>query len=102
MIDENAIAETTAWFVDVYACYDLLEAARAQNLLESHGIRCRLIDRASTALPFTIGKFGEKRLSVVHAEVIQAKRLLGKAIQDGYLSARGNFCGARVDLPELS
>lgn len=94
--------EQTPRFVDVYACYDQLEAARAQNLLESNGIRCRLIDRASTAIPLTIGKFGEKRISVPHESVIRAKQLLAAAIRDHYLSASGNFCGARVDLKEPS
>jgi len=81
--------------MDIYACYDLLEALRAQNLLESYGISCRLRDLSSSALPLTIGKFGERRVAVPHEAVIQAKQLLGKAIHDGYLSASGNFCGAR-------
>ncbi|MEW6325315.1 MAG: DUF2007 domain-containing protein [Nitrospirota bacterium] len=98
----SSATEQTVPFVDVYACYDWLEAIRAQNLLESHGIPCRLIDRSSTALPFTIGKSGEKRISVPHGSVIQAKQLLAAAIRDQYLSASGNFCGARVDLPEAS
>lgn len=82
-------------FVDIYACYELLEALRAQNLLESYGISCRVRDLSSSALPLTIGKFGERRITVPHETVIQAKQVLGKAIADGYLSTSGNFCGAR-------
>jgi len=82
-------------FVDIYACYELLEALRAQNLLESCGISCRVRDLSSSALPFTIGTFGERRIAVPHETVIQAKQVLGKAILDGYLSTTGNFCGAR-------
>jgi hypothetical protein len=89
-------------FVDIYACYDLLEALRAQNLLESHGISCRLRDLSCSALPLTIGTFGERRIAVPHETVIQAKQLLGKAIHDGYLSTSGNFCGARVDRGEAA
>ncbi|MBI3622176.1 MAG: DUF2007 domain-containing protein [Nitrospirae bacterium] len=89
-------------FVDIYACYDLLEALRAQDLLESQGILCRLRDLSSSALPLTIGKFGERRIAVPHQTVIQAKQLLGKAIADGYLSTDGNFCGARVDEGEAA
>jgi len=100
VIDDNAIAGTTPWWVDVYACYDQLEAVRAQNLLESHGIRCRLLDLAISPLPLTIGKFGEKRLSVPHEAVIETKQLLGTAIQDGYLSSDGRFCGAQADRRE--
>jgi hypothetical protein len=84
-------------FVDIYACYELLEALRAQNLLESYGISCRVRDLSSSALPLTIGTFGERRIAVPHETVIQAKQVLGKAIADGYLSTSGNFCGARVD-----
>jgi hypothetical protein len=86
--------------IDIYACYDLLEAARAKSLLESRGIECRLIDLAISPLPLTIGKFGEKRLSVPHEAVIEAKQLLGTAIQDGYLSADGRFYGAQADRRE--
>lgn len=82
-------------FVDIYACYELLEALRAQNLLESYGISCRVRDLSSSALPLTIGKFGERRITVPHEAVIQAKQVVGKAIADGYLSTTGNFCGAR-------
>jgi len=89
-------------FVDIYACYDLLEALRAQNLLESRGISCRLRDLSCSALPLTIGKFGERRIAVPHPTVIQAKQMLGKAIHDGYLSTSGNFCGARVDEGEAA
>jgi hypothetical protein len=89
-------------FVDIYACYELLEALRAQDLLESHGMLCRLRDLSSSALPLTIGKFGERRIAVPHQAVIQAKQLLGKAIADGYLSTDGNFCGARVDEGEAA
>lgn len=100
MIDDNALAEPRPRWVDIYACYDLLEAVRAQNLLESHGIHCRLLDLAIGPLPLTIGKFGEKRLSVPHGAVIEAKQRLGTAIEDGYLSANGRFCGARADRRE--
>jgi len=86
---------TNRAFVDIYACYDLLEAIRAQNLLESYNISCRLRDLSSSALPLTIGKFGERRIAVPHEAVIQAKQVLDKAIHDGFLSASGNFCGAR-------
>jgi hypothetical protein len=84
-------------YVDIYACYELLEALRIQDLLESQGISCRLRDLSCSALPLTIGTFGERRLAVPHQAVIQAKQTVGKAIHDGYLSANGNFCGARVD-----
>ncbi|HXZ25790.1 MAG TPA: DUF2007 domain-containing protein [Nitrospiria bacterium] len=87
----------TPLYVDIYACYDLLEAQRIQNLLESQGISCRLRDLSCSPLPLTIGTFGERRLAVPHQAVIQAKQTVGKAIHDGYLSANGNFCGARVD-----
>jgi len=87
--------KTNRSFVDIYACYDLLEALRAQNLMESHNISCRLRDLSSSALPLTIGKFGERRIAVPHEAVIQAKQVLGKAIHDGFLSTSGNFCGAR-------
>jgi hypothetical protein len=82
-------------WVDIYACYDVLEALRAQDLLESYGMVCRLRDLSSSALPLTIGTFGERRIAVPHEAVIQAKQVLGKAISDGYLSTSGNFCGAR-------
>jgi hypothetical protein len=94
--------KTNPFFVDIYACYDLLEALRAQNLLESYGISCRLRDLSCSALPLTIGTFGERRISVPHETVIQAKQTLGKAIIDGYLSTNGNFCGARVDAGEAA
>lgn len=90
------------FFVDIYACYDLLEALRAQNLLESYGISCRLRDLSCSALPLTIGTFGERRIAVPHETVIQAKQLLGRAIHDGFLSTSGNFCGARVDRGEAA
>jgi len=91
----QATGPTGSPFVDIYACYEMLEALRTQNLLESYGISCRVRDLSSSALPFTIGKFGERRITVPHEAVIQAKQVLGKAIHDGYLSATGNFCGAR-------
>jgi hypothetical protein len=94
--------KTSPLFVDIYACYDLLEAIRAQNLLESYGISCRLRDLSCSALPLTIGTFGERRIAVPHETVIQAKQTLGKAIRDGYLSTSGNFCGARVDAGEAA
>jgi len=89
-------------FVDIYACYDLLEALRAQDLLESQGMLCRLQDLSRSALPLTIGKFGDRRIAVPHQTVITAKQVLGKAIADGYLSTDGNFCGARVDKGEAA
>lgn len=89
-------------FVEIYTCYDALEAGRIHNLLESHGFLCRVIDLTSGPLPLTIGKFGEKRIAVPHVEVVRAKRLLGAAIHDGYLSASGNFCGAQVDHRSVS
>lgn len=98
----QATEHATPLFVDIYACYDLLEALRVQNLLESYGISCRLRDLSCSALPLTIGTFGERRISVPHETVIQAKQMLGKAIHDGYLSTSGNFCGARVDKGEAA
>jgi hypothetical protein len=89
-------------FVEIYTCYDALEAGRIHNLLDSHGFLCRVVDLTSGPLPLTIGKFGEKRIAVPHAEVVRAKRLLGAAIHDGYLSASGNFCGAQVDHRSVS
>jgi len=91
------VADMAVRFIDIYACYDLLEALRAQHVVESREIRCRLIDHASGPLPLTIGKFGEKRLAVPHDAVIETKELLGQAIRDGCLSAAGHFCGARAD-----
>jgi hypothetical protein len=94
--------KTNPPFVDIYACFDLLEALRAQTLLQSYGISCRLRDLSCSALPLTIGTFGEQRIAVPHETVIQAKQTLGKAIRDGYLSTNGNFCGARVDEGEAA
>jgi len=98
----QATGPTGSPFVDIYACYEMLEALRTQNLLESYGISCRVRDLSSSALPLTIGTFGERRIAVLHQTVIQAKQLLGRAIADGYLSTDGNFCGARVDEGEAA
>ena len=87
----------TPEFVEIYTCYDILETDRIHHLLESHGFLCRVIDFTSSPLPLTIGKEGEKRISVPHEEVVEAKRLLGAARTDGYLSSHGRFCGALVD-----
>ena len=84
-------------FIEIYICYDILETDRIHHLLESHGFLCRVIDFTSSPLPLTIGKEGEKRISVPHEEVVEAKRLLGTARTDGYLSLHGRFCGAFVD-----
>jgi len=91
------ITTPASHLIDIYACYDLLEAQRIQALLEAQQIPCRLVDQASSPLPLTIGRFGEKRLAVPHADVIAAKQRLAEAIRDGYLSGAGRFCGARAD-----
>ena len=84
-------------FIEIYVCYNALEANRIQGFLESRGFLCKMIDLTSSPLPITIGKSGEKRISVPHEDVVQAKQLLGVAIHDGYLSSMGRFCGAPVD-----
>ena len=79
--------------VEVYKTYDTLEAGRIVDLLADHAIACSIRDLTITPYPLTIGRFGERRVGVSSEDVPEARRILGDAIRDGYLSCEGSWIG---------
>jgi thiol-disulfide isomerase/thioredoxin len=83
--------------VELYKSYDSLEAARIADLLAEHEIACAVRDLTISPYPLTIGRFGERRISVGAADVARAREVLEQAIRDGYVSSDGSWVEPRVD-----
>lgn len=78
-------------FVELYRCYNAIEA----NLLAAHlverGIlaRVRPISLAPPSYPITIGPFAEQRILVDAEYVNAARRVIMQAVADGFISSDG-------------
>ncbi|MFZ5876029.1 MAG: redoxin domain-containing protein [Nitrospirota bacterium] len=77
--------------VELYKTYDPLEADRIADLLAEHEIACVVRDLTISPYPMTIGRFGERRISVAEGDVVRAREIIEEAIQDGYLSSDGSW-----------
>ncbi|HET8761269.1 MAG TPA: DUF2007 domain-containing protein, partial [Nitrospiria bacterium] len=75
--------------VELYKTYDPLEADRIADLLADHGIWCAVRDLTMSPYPMTIGRFGERRISVAPQDRERAREVLEDAIRDGYVSRDG-------------
>jgi peroxiredoxin len=79
--------------VELYKIYDPLEAGRISALLADEGISCAIRDLSISPYPLTIGRFGERRVSVAADDAVRARSVLEQAIRDGYLSSDGAWVG---------
>jgi peroxiredoxin len=77
--------------MELYKTYDPLEADRISDLLAEEGISCAIRDLSMSPYPLTIGRFGERRISVAADDVARARAVLEQAIRDGYLSSDGSW-----------
>jgi peroxiredoxin len=77
--------------MELYKTYDPLEADRIADLLAEHEIACVVRDLTISPYPMTIGRFGERRISVADGDVARAREILEEAIHDGYVSSDGSW-----------
>ncbi|MEW6683314.1 MAG: redoxin domain-containing protein [Nitrospirota bacterium] len=77
--------------MELYKTYDPLEADRISDLLAEEGISCAIRDLSMSPYPLTIGRFGERRISVAADDADRARFVLEQAIRDGYLSSDGSW-----------
>ncbi len=77
--------------VELYKTYDPLEADRIADLFAEHEIACVIRDLTISPYPMTIGRFGERRISVADGDVARAREILEDAIRDGYVSPDGSW-----------
>jgi thiol-disulfide isomerase/thioredoxin len=83
--------------VELYKSYDPLEADRIADLLADHGIGCAIRDLTMSPYPMTVGRFGERRISVAAQDLGRAREILEDAIQDGYVSRDGAWIESGPD-----
>jgi Putative prokaryotic signal transducing protein len=75
--------------VELYRCWNGLEADRLAGLLEARGIPARVRSMGIAGYPLTIAPFAERRVTVDGDLVGAARRVILQAIADGYVSSDG-------------
>jgi Putative prokaryotic signal transducing protein len=78
-----------AGFVELYRCWNGLEADRLAGMLQARGIPARVRSLGVAGYPLTIPPFGERRIAVDASLVDAARRLILQAIVDGVVSGDG-------------
>lgn len=78
-------------FVELYRCYNEIEANLLAGHLAERGIpaRVRSISLAPPSYPVTIGPFAERRILVAADCVAAARRVIVEAVADGFISSDG-------------
>ncbi len=78
-------------FVELYRCYNEIEANLLAGHLVSRGIpaRVRSLSLAPPSYPITIGSFAEQRILVDADCVGAARRVIVQAVADGFISSDG-------------
>ncbi len=71
--------------VEIYVALDAVEVSAVTALLEAEGIRVHVRDMSITPYPVTIGPLGEKRIAVPAGSEAAARRVLERAVRNGYL-----------------
>src|SRR3990170_792621 len=59
--------------IELYKTYDPLEAGRIADLLGEHAIACSIRDLTMSPYPLTIGRFGERRVTVSVSDAAAVK-----------------------------
>jgi hypothetical protein len=75
--------------VELYRCWNGLEADRIVGVLEAKGIPARARSLGVAGYPLTIPPFDERRIAVDPALVDEARRVILQAIVDGVVSGDG-------------
>ncbi len=78
-------------FVELYRCWNAIEAELLAGLLAERGIRTHVRSMALPGYPLTIAPFAERRLAVDAASVNAARRIIVRAIADGFVSGDGGW-----------
>lgn len=76
-------------FVELYRCWNAIEADLLAGLLAERGIPARVRSMGLPGYPLTIAPFAERRLAVDAASVDAARRIIVRAIADGFVSSDG-------------
>jgi hypothetical protein len=69
-------------WVEVFVTYDPIEAEIVRNLLESGGIRVRVVSMRVGPYPVNIGRMGETRLQVRRRDARAARQAISELQQN--------------------
>lgn len=77
--------------VDVYICYNPVEAQLIRDILADNGIDSFARPLQPSQFPLNVGKHGQIRITVVRENAASARSILQEAITEGALSGDGSF-----------
>ncbi len=76
-------------FVELYRCWNALEADLLAGVLADRGIPARVRSMAMPGYPLAIAPFDERRIAVAAHAVDAARRVILEAVADGIVSSDG-------------
>ncbi len=76
-------------FVELYRCWNALEADLLVGVLTDRGIPARVRSMGMPGYPLAIAPFDERRIAVAAGVVDAARRVILQAVADGIVSSDG-------------
>lgn len=80
--------------VNVYLCYNSIEAQRARSILEEEGVEVTTHSLASTAFPVGDDANARMTLQVLEDQAANARRILHEAVKADVLTGDGHVVDA--------
>lgn len=80
-------------FVDIYVFYNDMDLEVVEVLFEDLNISCAVKTINPLREDEDLAACPEKRVAVEEQDVVEAKRIIGEAIETGIISSDGRFVG---------
>lgn len=77
--------------VDLYICYNPIEAEFIREVLDENDIAVFLRDMHPSQFPMNVGKHAQVRIVVEDDKAREAMELIQQALEDGAITGEGKF-----------